>query len=73
MQDIGIFWQLTLKTLDDLKILSDENLALEMYIMQLIHLKKLGRNIEQKVFNKDEKKLQVDQKFEEKKIMKHLI
>ena len=59
--------QLTLKTLDDLKILSDENLALEMYIMQLIHLKKLGRNIEQKVFNKDEKKLQVDQKFEEKK------
>ena len=67
MQDIGIFWQLTLKTLDDLKILSDENLALEMYIMQLIHLKKLGRNIEQKVFNKDEKKLQVDQKFEEKK------
>ena len=66
MQDIGIFWQLTLKTLDDLKILSDENLALEMYIMQLIHLKKLGRNIEQKVFNKDEKKLQVDQKFEEK-------
>ncbi len=67
MQDIGIFWQLTLKTLDDIKILSDENLALEMYIMQLIHLKKLGRNIEQKVFNKDEKKLQVDQKFEEKK------
>ena len=74
MQDIGIFWQLTLKTLDDLKFLSDENLALEMYVMQLIHLKKLGSNIEQKVFNKDEKKLQVDPKFEEKKkIMKHLI
>ncbi len=39
MQDIGIFWQLTIKTLDDLKIVGDENLMLEMYIMQLVHIK----------------------------------
>ena len=38
-QDIGLFWQLTIKTIEDLKIVSNENLALEMYIMQLIHLK----------------------------------
>ena len=38
MQDIGLFWQLTLKTLDDLKIVGNENLILEMYIMQLVHL-----------------------------------
>ena len=41
MYDIGLFWQLTIKTIDDLKILGNENLALEMYIMQLIHLKNI--------------------------------
>ena len=39
MQDLGLFWQLTIKTIEDLKIVSNENLSLEMYIMQLIHLK----------------------------------
>ena len=43
MQDIGLFWQLTIKTIDELKIVSNENLTLEMYVAQLIHLK----NIEQ--------------------------
>ena len=39
MQDIGLFWQLTIKTMDDLRIVGNENLTLEMYIMQLVHLK----------------------------------
>jgi DNA polymerase-3 subunit gamma/tau len=46
-QDIGIFWQLTIKTMDDLSIVGNENLTLEMYIMQLMHL----RNIDQKLEN----------------------
>ena len=41
MIDIGLFWQLTIKTIDDLKIIGNENLTIEMYIMQLIHLKKI--------------------------------
>ncbi len=41
MQDIGLFWQLTLKTIDDLRIVGNENLTLEMYIMQLVHLKNI--------------------------------
>ena len=41
MQDIGLFWQLTIKTIDDLKIVGNENIALEMYIMQLVHLKNI--------------------------------
>ena len=41
MQDIGLFWQLTIKTIDDLRIVGNENLTLEMYVMQLIHLKNL--------------------------------
>ena len=44
MNDVAIFWQLTLKTIDDLKIVSNENLTLEMYLMQLIHLKKIDEN-----------------------------
>ncbi len=41
MQDIGLFWQLTIKTIDDLRIIGSENLTLEMYIMQLVHLKNI--------------------------------
>ena len=41
MQDIGLFWQLTIKTIDDLRIIGNENLTLEMYIMQLMHLRNL--------------------------------
>ena len=41
MQDIGLFWQLTIKTIDDLRIIGNENLTLEMYIMQLVHLKSI--------------------------------
>ena len=41
MHDIGLFWHLTIKTIDDLKIIGNENLTLEMYIMQLTHLKNI--------------------------------
>jgi DNA polymerase III subunit gamma/tau len=40
-QDLGLFWQLTIKTMDDLRIVGNENLTLEMYIMQLMHLKNI--------------------------------
>jgi DNA polymerase-3 subunit gamma/tau len=43
MQDVSLFWQLTIKTIDDLKIIGNENLTLEMYIMQLIHLKSIDK------------------------------
>ena len=46
MQDVGLFWQLTIKTLEDLKIVSNENLTLEMYVMQLIYLKNLDERKE---------------------------
>ncbi len=53
MQDLGLFWQLSLKTMNDLNILGNENLALEMFIMQLTHLKKIGHD---KELIKNEKK-----------------
>ncbi len=39
IDDLNLFWQLTIKTIDDLRVVSNENLTLEMYIMQLMHLK----------------------------------
>ncbi len=39
IEDIGLFWQFTLKTIDDLRIVNDDEITLEMYVMQLIHLK----------------------------------
>ena len=49
MQDLGLFWQLTIKTLDDLKIVGNENLTLEMFIMQIIHLKNVRQTEAQKI------------------------
>ena len=46
MQDIGLFWQLTLKQLMILRIVGNENLTLEMYIMQLVHLKNIDERKE---------------------------
>ena len=45
-QDLGIFWQLTIKTIDDLRIVGNENLALEMYVMQMMHLKSIDQREE---------------------------
>ena len=41
MHDIGLFWQLTIKTIDDLKVVGNENLTMEMFVMQLLHLKNI--------------------------------
>jgi len=77
MQDIGLFWQLTIKTIDDLRIVCNENLTLEMYIMQLVHLK----NIETKkeIFNNNiennnnlKKKNLVDENIKEENLQSNL-
>jgi len=49
MQDLGLFWHLTIKTIDDLRLVGNENLALEMYIMQLVHVKSIDS--EKKILN----------------------
>ena len=37
-KDLALFWQLTLKTIEDLKTVSNEQSALEMYLIQLMHI-----------------------------------
>ena len=70
MQDIGLFWQLTIKTIDDLRIVGNENLTLEMYIMQLVHLRDIDErikfsNIENEQNNMSDEKL-VGKKIDDK-------
>ncbi len=38
-QDLALFWHLTIKTIEDLKTVSSEQTALEMYLIQLMHIK----------------------------------
>ena len=62
MNDVGLFWQLTIKTIEDMKVLSNESIALQMFVMQLIHLKGIN-NEDSKDFEN-----QLDNKnFEKKK------
>ncbi len=68
MQDLNLFWQLTLKTIEDLKIVSNENIALEMFIIQLMYIKSLGDNIDEKILS-DGKSLASE--IEKKKIEKN--
>ena len=35
-----LFWQFTIKTLDELDIVSNQNLSIEMFLIRLIYLKK---------------------------------
>tara|TARA_B100000686_G_scaffold103802_1_gene111119 strand:- start:949 stop:2643 length:1695 start_codon:yes stop_codon:yes gene_type:complete len=46
VQDLGLFWQLTLKTIEDLSIVSNETITLEMYLMQLMHVKSIEEKYE---------------------------
>ncbi len=57
MQDIGLFWQFTIKTLDDLRIVGNENLTLEMYIIQLIHLKNIDLREDNRIVENNKNQL----------------
>ena len=41
-----MFWQFTIRTLDELDIVSNQNLSIEMFLMRLIHLDKKDLNIQ---------------------------
>ncbi len=43
-QILILFWQFTIKTLDELDIVSNQNLSIEMFLMRLIYLSNLKEN-----------------------------
>ena len=66
IQDISLFWQLTIKTIDDLRVVGNEKLTLEMYIMQLVHLKDLG--LEKKDIGSSEQTILKQENYSNEKI-----
>ena len=71
IEDIALFWQLTIKTIEDLKVIGNENLTLQMYILQLVHIKNIDEkkeiNYETSSFNNEQGNLS-GKKLEDKNI-----
>ena len=47
-----LFWQFTIKTIEELEIVSNQNLSIEMYLMRLIYLSSL----KQRIYTENDKK-----------------
>ena len=59
-QTLILFWQFTIKTLEELDIVSNQNLSIEMFLTRLIHLKSL------KLKDNFEKEIKIDNSIESK-------
>ena len=64
-QILILFWQFTIRTLDELDIVSNQNLSIEMFLMRLMHLKSSNIN------DSDRKEINTDVLME-KKIVREL-
>ena len=59
-QTLILFWQFTIKTLEELDIVSNQNLSIEMFLIRLIHLSSL------KLKDNFEKEIKIDNSIENK-------
>ena len=50
-----LFWQFTIKTLEELDIVSNQHLSMEMFLIRLIHLKSIKQDSDE--YNKDSRSL----------------
>ncbi len=57
-----LFWQFTIKTIEELEVVSNQNLSIEMYLMRLIYLSPLSEKID--LENKNNTKLSVKRDFD---------
>lgn len=44
VNDLNLFWQITIKTLNDINVINDEYTTLEMYLQQLCHIQEIKDN-----------------------------
>ena len=67
-QEIILFWQFTIKTIDELEIVSNPNLSVEMFLVRLIYLKgyKIKENIPKQslVSSKEKETVKIDKTIE---------
>ena len=57
-----LFWQFTIKTMEEIEIVSNQNLSIEMYLMRLIYLSPIKQRLD--VENKNDVKLSLDNDFD---------
>ncbi len=53
-----LFWQFTIKTIEELEVVSNQNLSIEMYLMRLIYLNPHNQKIDKE--NKNETKASIE-------------
>ena len=61
-----LFWQFTIKTLDELNIVLDQNISVEMFLLRLLHIKSVKENIIDDIKNLEPKPVE-KKKISEKK------
>jgi DNA polymerase III subunit gamma/tau len=62
-----LFWQFTIKTLEELDIVSNQHLSIEMFLIRLIHLKDIKKN-----FNNDRENMNlVNEKDTQKSLLQN--
>ena len=60
-----LYWQFTIKTLDEIEIVSDQNLSIEMFLIRLMHLNedklenKIEKGSEKEIDTKNEKPISI--------------
>tara|TARA_B100000029_G_scaffold209971_1_gene207794 strand:+ start:64 stop:1737 length:1674 start_codon:yes stop_codon:yes gene_type:complete len=65
-----IFWQFTIKTLDELEIVSNQNLSIEMFLIRLMYLQSISKdnNIETNKLYEEASKSDIDNSISQKVI-----
>ncbi len=63
INDIALFWQLTIKTIEDLRIVNDEEITLEMYVMQMLYLRGIKNPLVDETDDQSSKTVNIEKKF----------
>jgi len=77
-QTLILFWQFTIKTLDELNIVSNQNISVEMLLMRLIYLNGLRENNQgikddlSNIYNEKNGKVETDKQIIEKKTINQI-
>ena len=77
-QILILFWQFTIKTLDELDIVSNQNISVEMFLMRLIYLSSLKENDQvnkkdlSNFSSQENTKAEIDKQIIEKKVINQI-
>ena len=60
-----LFWQFTIKTLEEIEVVSNQNIAMEMFLIRLIYLKGISNSIDSENYNNNLSKVNIDENAKE--------